>query len=570
MLTALQVRNIVLIEALDLTFGPGLTALTGETGAGKSILLDALGLAAGARADRALVRQGANEGSVTAVFELEPGHAAERVLEEAGREPEPVLLLRRTLGADGRSRAFVNDAPASVTLLKRLGDTVLDVHGQHADRLLLEPQSHRQAVDRYAQNGELRAKTARAYEALDQAREALAAHRTALERSDAEADYLRAALEELSALAPAVGEEARLAEERALEQASGKVLEELETLEKALGEGRVEQALNAGLRRMERLPEAAVARLAPVRAALDRVLVELSEAERALGEAIQDFAFDPARLDAAEERLFALRQAARKHRATVDALPDIRARFETELAALEAGQSHADGLERAVEQALGAYRETALALRESRKAAAQALDGAVAGELPALKLEKARLRTTCEALGEADAARHGLDRVEFEVATNPGAPFGPLQDIASGGEMARLGLALKVVTGAGGGRVLVFDEVDQGVGGAVAAAVGERLARLAAGPGAQVLVVTHSPQVAAAAGRHLKIAKGETDAVMRTDVGELEPGARAEEIARMLSGARVTAEARAAAERLLKEAGRAPAAKRAKRAGARR
>ncbi len=556
MLHSLVIRDIVLIDALTLDFAPGLTALTGETGAGKSILLDALGLALGARADSGRVRHGARRGSVTAGFTLPPDHPALALLAEQGLEADgQTLLLRRVVEAGGGSRAFVNDQPVSVALLRRLGDRLVEIHGQHDDRGLLDPASHRDLLDAFGGHAAERAAVAEAHAALDAAETALAAAERRLAEAAADADFLRHALAELEDLAPEAGEEEALAAERTrimqAERFAGTLAEIRDTL---AADGGVDGQLRGALRRLERLGADAAELLAPIVTAFDKAAIEAAEGMAALERILGSLEFDPARADAVEERLFALRALARKHRCRVDDLPKLVEDLRARLAAIDAGRERIEDCHRTRDRAARAFADAVAALGRARKAAAHRLDAAVTEELAPLKLERTRFRTVLEPLEPAQWTARGGERVRFEVSTNPGAPFGPLVRIASGGELARLVLALKVALSAcGSAGTLIFDEVDRGIGGATADAVGVRLARLA--EEAQVLVVTHSPQVASRSTHHFRIEKteraveGERRAV--TSVTALDAASRREEIARMLSGARVTEEARAAATRLL-------------------
>jgi DNA repair protein RecN (Recombination protein N) len=550
MLTGLSIRDVVLIEALELEFGPGLGVLTGETGAGKSILLDALGLALGVRADSGLVRQGAQQASVAATFELPAGHPARTVLAEGDLaiEPGEPLVIRRSVRADGGSRAFVNDQPASAALLRSLGASLVEIHGQHDDRGLLNARGHRALLDAFGRIDTGPAAVAHAR--WRAAEDALAAAAADLENAARDREWLEHAVAELTAAAPEPGEEAALADARATMQKGARLAEELET-SAALIEGsegglaRLRQAA----RRLDRLaPEHET--LAAALAAIDRAVIEAAEAEDRLAEARTALAFDPARLEAMETRLFDLRALARKHRVEPDGLAALAEGLSGRLARIQAGGEGLVALENELEQARAAYLAEADRLTVARKTAAARLDAAVAGELAPLKLDAARFRTTIEGVPETGWGATGRDRVEFEISTNPGAPFAPLARIASGGELSRFILALKVsLAEEGGAGTMIFDEVDRGVGGAVAAAIGERLARLARR--AQILVVTHSPQVAARADRHWLIAKRSDGLVARTGIHRLDDAERREEIARMLSGTEVTDEARAQAQRLL-------------------
>jgi DNA repair protein RecN (Recombination protein N) len=550
MLTALAIRDVVLIEALELDFGPGLGALTGETGAGKSILLDALGLVLGVRADAGLVRTGATQASVTASFDLPPDHPARALLAENELEADPgePLVIRRMVRADGGSRAFVNDQPASAGLLRSLGGLLVEIHGQHDDRGLINARGHRALLDAFARADV--AGVATAWEAWRTAEAALDQAATELESAARDRDWLVHAVEELTAFAPQPGEEAELADLRATMQKGARLADDLATVTQHLegSEGALAQ-LRQAARRLERLaPEHAT--LAAALEAVDRAVNEAAEAEDRLAEAGRAFAHDPARLEDSEARLFDLRALARKHRVDPDALAALTTELSDRLERLDAGSEGIAALEKAARLARAAYVDAAESLSAVRQAAASRLDAAVAGEMAPLKLDAARFRTAIAALDEASWGPAGRDRVEFEVSTNPGAPFGGLGRIASGGELSRFILALKVALAEeGGAATMIFDEVDRGVGGAVAAAIGERLVRLATR--AQLLVVTHSPQVAARADRHWLIAKRSDGFVARTGVHVLDDLARREEIARMLSGAEVTDEARAQAGRLL-------------------
>ncbi|HSM53888.1 MAG TPA: DNA repair protein RecN, partial [Erythrobacter sp.] len=551
MLTRLSIRNIVLIEALDLDFGRGLGVLTGETGAGKSILLDALGLVLGDRADSALVRAGQDKASVAASFEFAalPPAIAE-ALDEADLEIEPgePLLIRRQLKADGGSKAFVNDQPVGVALLREIAPALVELHGQHDDRGLVNPRGHRMLLDRYA-GADVDALAA-AWREWRAAEERLADARAEVEQAKEDQDLLLAHLAELTTLEPQAGEEARLAETRASMQKGEKLAGDLEEL-RHIWEGSDSPlaALRVAARRLDRIaPEHPL--LAEALAALDRALVEAGEAEDRLAKAAEALIHDPAELDAAETRLFELRAIARKHRCEVDDLPGKMRDMRRALDAIEGGEAELDALEIAAREAGEAYRQRAEAVHEARLAAAKALDKAVAAELAPLKLDAARFLTAIGRLPEERWGAHGIDSVEFLIATNPGADFAPLNKIASGGELSRFILALKVALAEqGGAATVIFDEIDRGVGGAVASAIGERLARLA--DGGQLLAVTHSPQVAARGRTHYLIAKSSEGTVTKTGVTLLDQAGRQEEIARMLSGAEVTPEARAQADRLL-------------------
>jgi len=562
MLAALTVRDIVLIESAALEFAPGLNVLTGETGAGKSILLDALGLAAGGRGGgRASVRPGAAQGSATAVFEPGTDHRAYALLREQDMPAENEIVLRRTLASDGRTRAFVNDDPVGVALLKDLGAMLLEIHGQTDDRGLFDVSTHRILLDAFGGNDALANETAARFVDLDRARTAETELRRAATEAAADADYIRSVVDELSALAPEEGEETSLATERAVLMNASRIAEDVSAASEALsGERGAESALAIALKRLSRLNEAARPQVAAAETALEQAFAHAEEARRVLDAFLSSLDADPLVLERKEERLFALRAAARKYGVQPDALPRLLAEFQAKQDAISGGDA---GLKKAAEAVAAArkiYLDAARKLAKAREAAARALEASVAGELAPLKLGHAKFRVALTALGEDEAGASGLERVAFEIATVEGAAFGPLTRIASGGELARLSLALKVaLSEATPPAALVFDEVDRGVGGAVADAVGERLQRLARTT--QVLLVTHSPQVAARAERHFRITrKGD-----KTRVELLDEDARAEEVARMLSGAIVTEEARAAARRLIAEA-RTPPKKIRKRA----
>lgn len=550
MLTGLVIRDVVLIEALELEFGPGLGALTGETGAGKSILLDALGLALGVRADTGLVRQGAAQASVAATFEIPADHPALALLAggDLDHEAGEPLVIRRSVRADGGSRAFVNDQPASAALLRTLGAALVEIHGQHDDRGLLNARGHRALLDTFGRIDT--AAVAAAHMRWRAAEDALASASADLETAARDREWLEHAVAELTAAAPEPGEEALLAGERATMQKGARLAEELETAGALLegSQGGLAQ-LRQAARRLDRLASEHDT-LAQALAAIDRAVIEASEAEDHLAAARAAFAFDPARLDAMETRLFDLRALARKHRVEPDDLAALADEMAARLARIEAGGEGLAALQREVTSARTAYLEQADIVSAAREAAAGRLDAAVAAELGPLKLDSARFRTRVDLVPDGNGGPDGRDRVEFEISTNPGAPFAPLVKIASGGELSRFILALKVALAEeGGAGTMIFDEVDRGVGGAVAAAIGDRLARLA--QTAQILVVTHSPQVAARADRHWLIAKRSDGLVARTGIHRLDSSERREEIARMLSGAEVTDEARAQAERLL-------------------
>jgi len=553
MLAALTVRDIVLIETAALEFVAGLNVLTGETGAGKSILLDALGLAAGGRGGgRASVRPGAAQGSATAVFEPPAKHPSRSLLADQSIAANGEIVLRRTLAADGRTRAFVNDEPVGVALLKDIGASLLEVHGQADDRGLFDTATHRALLDAFGSHDGLAQEVAARFAAYDAARTGLEDLRRAQASASADADYVKAAADELAALDAQEGEEASLAAERALLMNASRIVEELSAAAELLsGERGAEASLALALKRLTRMNEEGRKAAAAAEAALEQAYASAEEARRELDALLTRLDADPADLERKEERLFAIRAAARKYAVPPDRLPVVLADFRARLEALDLGGGKLKEAEAAVAAARTAYLEAGKRLSEARKKAARDLEAAVAEELTPLKLGHARFRVALTPLDEGSA--QGLERVAFEVATLEGAPFGPLTKIASGGELARFSLAIKVsLAQSAPPAALVFDEVDRGVGGAVADAVGVRLQRLA--QTTQVLLVTHSPQVAARAGRHFRISrKGDKLAVELLD-----DEARLEEVARMLSGAAVTEEARAAARRLLAEAQTAP------------
>lgn len=558
MLLGLSIRNVVLIDRLDLTFQPGLSVLTGETGAGKSILLDALGLALGARADSALVRHGANQATVSAEFAVPDTHPARAILAEQALPAEGNLLLRRQVGADGRSRAFINDEPVSVGLLRRIGDTLVEIEGQFEQHGLMDATTHRGLLDSYGGLRDAADEVARAWRAWQQVQAARRDAEAEVEQARRDEAFLRHAVAELEALDPKPGEEATLSETRTLLMHRGQVIEAMRAaLAELSGDRGADATLAAAQRRLDRIADKAGGQIEPVLAALDRAAAEIAEATALLQRLSADPDLDPGRLEQVEERLFALREQSRKHNTPIDDLARLREDFANRLAALEDQGDRLARLGKEEAAARQAYLAAATALGKRRTEAARRLDAAVNAELPPLKLEKASFRTRVERLEEPHWGEAGIDRVAFEVSTNPGTPHGPLGRIASGGELARFMLALKVVLAAADPvPTLVFDEVDSGVGGATAAAVGERLARLA--DEQQVLVITHSPQVAALGAHHWRVQKiAEAEGAeaghrpVLTRVEALEAAGRREEIARMLSGATITDEARAAADRLM-------------------
>jgi DNA repair protein RecN (Recombination protein N) len=554
MLSRLSIRDIVLIERLDIDCASGLSVLTGETGAGKSILLDAFALALGGRGDASLVRQGAEQGQVTAAFDIEPDHPAVALIAGTGIDTQDGLILRRVQLADGRTRAFVNDEPVSVQVLKSLGSALVEIHGQHDDRALVDVASHRQLLDAYAGLEADAAAVARLWAERRTAEEAVASHRARVEQARREADWLRHAVEELTRLKPETGEESALAEKRSAMMQFDKIAEDLRDAHDAVaGDKSPISALSSAMRRLDRRRTQSPALVEPAVKALDAALNALDEARAHLDAALRAANHDPRELDRIEERLFALRAAGRKYNVPVDNLAALNARHAADLAALDAGEKDLGRLEMAARAAEANYRKAAEALSAARKKAAAKLDKSVTAELKPLKLERARFFTHIET---GEGGPDGLDRIEFWVETNPGTRPGPLMKVASGGELARFLLALKVVLAdRGSAPTLVFDEIDTGVGGAVADAIGQRLARLAAK--VQVVCVTHAPQVAARADKHYVISKDTLARGKRvaTSVTEVAADRRREEIARMLAGAEITDEARKAAERLIKAAG---------------
>ncbi|MEP5938819.1 MAG: DNA repair protein RecN [Erythrobacter sp.] len=551
MLTRLSIRNVVLIESLELTFGRGLGVLTGETGAGKSILLDALGLILGDRAETSLVRAGADKASVTASFEFAalPVLVTE-ALDDADIEIEPgePLMIRRQVKADGGSKGFINDQPVSAGLLRSLASALVELHGQHDDRGLVNPRGHRMLLDRFA--GTDSEGLAAAWNARREAQARLSAAREAVDQAKADQDLLLAHLSELTTLEPQAGEEARLAETRSTMQKGEKLSGDLEEL-RHIWEGSDSPlaSLRVAARKLDRIA-AEHPLLTEALEALDRSIIEAGEAEDKLLSAGNALVHDPAALDDAETRLFELRAIARKHRCEVDELPEKMREMRGALESIEGSEAELDALEIAAKEADEKYSKKAEAVHKARITAAKKLDKAVAAELAPLKLDAARFLTAIGRLPEEKWGANGIDSVEFMIATNPGADFAPLGKIASGGELSRFILALKVALAEqGGAATVIFDEIDRGVGGAVASAIGDRLARLA--DAGQLLAVTHSPQVAARGGTHYLIAKASSGTVTKTSVALLDEAGRQEEIARMLSGAEVTPEARAQADRLL-------------------
>lgn len=551
MLQSLSIRDIVLIEALDLEFGSGLTVLTGETGAGKSILLDSLGLALGNRADSGLVRQGTEKAQVTASFASPaPGSKLAATLAENDIEIEPgePLIIKRSVKADGGSRAFINDQPCSATLLRSVGSQLIEIHGQHDDRGLINPKGHRALLDAFA--GVEESAVRDAFDLWQSAKTALEQAKQDQEAAEQDREYLEHSVEELAKFAPQPGEEQELALERATMMKGEKLTGDLEAIRAAFdGSNGGLASLRSAARRLDMIAEDHPL-LKEALEALDRSIIDATEAEDKLNEAAAALSFDPQRLDDMETRLFDLRGLARKHRVEPDKLSDLLNDLQGRLAAISDGGKSLEDLEASLLRAKQSYIAAAESLRAKRSKAAKALDKAVAGELAPLKLDAARFETLLEELPEEHWNKSGMDRIEFLISTNPGAPLAPLGKIASGGELSRFILALKVALAEEyGAKSIIFDEIDRGVGGAVASAIGDRLSRLSRG--AQLLVVTHSPQVASKGDAHMLINKSRSGTVSRTDVRALDNEGRRQEIARMLSGADVTDEARAQADRLL-------------------
>nr|WP_194308528.1 DNA repair protein RecN [Gemmobacter straminiformis] len=542
---SLEIRDVLIIDRLDLEFQPGLNVLTGETGAGKSILLDALGFVLGWRGRAELVRAGAEQGAVTAVFDLPEGHAARDVLAEAGIEAGDELILRRVNTVDGRKTAWVNDRRVSGEVLRDLSDSLVELHGQQDDRGLLNPRGHRTLLDAFAGIDTSAARVAWRTQAA--ARGKLAEAEAALAAARKEEDYLRHAVTELDKLDPEPGEEATLDARRRMMQGAEKIRADISRAHQALSEQAAEGMMRDALRWLEGAADRAEGQLEAAVSALNRALIELGEAQQGVEQSLAALEFDPSELEALEERLFAIRALARKHGVLADDLGGLAADLRARLAALDGGEAGIAALAKAVVQAESKYAEEVAWLTRARKAAALRLDQAMAAELAPLKMERAVFVTEVTA---ADAGPDGVDAVTFTVATNPGAPAGALNKIASGGELSRFLLALKVcLTGDSPGLTMIFDEIDRGVGGATADAVGRRLKALASG--SQVLVVTHSPQVAALGGAHWRVEKRVVDEMTLSTVLSLSPADRVEEIARMLSGDTITEAAREAARALL-------------------
>ena len=552
MLGTLSVRNIVLIDQLDIILDAGLTALTGETGAGKSILLDALSLALGGRGDQSLVRTGMESGQVTAVLHLPPDHPVRKLLAANEIPDDEEVILRRVQYADGRTRAFINDNPVSAGLMREVGLLAVEIHGQHADRALVDTATHRALLDAYGGHVGETGATASAYRTLSEFERAVSRQRALVERAQRDEEYARHVVAELEELAPETGEETELADRRqhlmGLEKSADDVRDADDVLNGPNAPGPVLVTL---MRRLARKSEDGL--FGPVTDALDQTLVALDHASEALETLKREMDFDPLELERVEERLFAVRAAARKHQVTPDDLRAVLERYRADLSALENGSEELAALEKKAEAARADYMKAAAKLSKARRKAAADLTKAVEKELPDLKLGSARFIVDFDT-DETRINEAGFDQAAFHVQTNPGTNPGPLMKVASGGELSRFLLALKVVLAdRGSAPVLIFDEIDTGVGGAVADAIGKRLARLA--EKVQVISVTHAPQVAARARQHLLIEKQSVKegAFMRTHVHPLAGEARNEELARMLAGARITDEARAAAGRLLSE-----------------
>ncbi|MCU0854976.1 MAG: DNA repair protein RecN [Rhodobacteraceae bacterium] len=547
MLRALDIRDVLLIDSLTVEFRPGLNVLTGETGAGKSILLDALGFVLGWRGRADLVRAGADQGEVVAEFQLAADHPGWAVLAEAGIPPGDELILRRVNARDGRKTSFVNDRRVSGEVLRALSDTLVELHGQHDDRGLLNPRGHRQLLDAFGGLAPLVEETRGAWRRLGEARRALAEAEARVAALTAEEAFLRHAVGELDKLAPEPGEDAVLDQRRRMMQGAGRIREDVAKALAAIGEDGAEGLMADAVRWLEGAADRAEGALDGAIDALGRAITELGEAAQGVERALDALAFDPGELESVEERLFAIRALARKHGVLPDDLGTLAEELRRKLGALDAGAANLAALKAGVAEAEGGHAAAAAALTTARREAAGRLDEAMAGELAPLRMERAVFATE---VTSGEAGPEGRDAVQFTVATNPGAPPGPLDRIASGGELSRFLLALKVSLTAGNpGLTLIFDEIDRGVGGATADAVGRRLAALA-GKG-QVLVVTHSPQVAALGAHHWRVEKSVTGDVTTSRVVPLDPAARVDEIARMLSGDTVTDEARGAARALL-------------------
>ncbi len=552
MLQSLSIRNVVLIDKLDIDFKPHLSVLTGETGAGKSILLDSLGLVLGKRAETSLIRQGEDKLSVTAVFDAEPDNKPlNEILRENELDVGDEMIIKRTLNRDGKGKIFFNDQPISAKLLKDIGRCLVEIHGQFDNQGLLNPASHRGVLDAYGNYAELLTKVKAVYQQYKSAQRAREQAENDICRAKEEEDNLRHWVRELEQLKPHKGEEEELSQKRQELMHAEKIVESLNFAYGALTQGRdVQSALRQAQAAIDRANQYVDGRYAEIYDALDRALIEAADAQERIETASQDINLDSSEQEKIDERLFMLKDIARKHGVSVDDLEDTLAQFKSRLNAIELGEDGLSALRQAEQAARQAYLQAANELHQARVTAAAKLDAAVMRELPPLKMEKARFVTMVEKQGEDNWTENGFDNISFTVATNPNSPQGPLNKIASGGELSRFMLALKVNLAASSDVCsMVFDEVDAGIGGATAKAVGERLARL--GDTVQVLVVTHSPQVAAGGSTHFKVSKQTVDNVTTTEVHELSPDERREEIARMLAGEKITDEARAAAEVLL-------------------
>lgn len=548
MLRGLDIRDMLIIDRLELAFQPGLNVLTGETGAGKSILLDSLGFVLGWRGRAELVRAGAEQGEVTAWFDLPDNHPARAVLEDAGFAADDELILRRVNTKDGRKTAWVNDRRVSGEVLRALSETLIELHGQHDDRGLLDPRGHRQLLDAYAGLGPKIEKTRAAWRRLADARKARDAAEARIVAVREEEDYLRHAVAEMDALAPEFGEEAALDSQRRLMQAAEKIRADIAKAADALSLQGAEGMLTDANRWLGGAVDQADGRLDAPLAAIERAMLELDAAQRGVDDCLSALSFNPSELEDCEERLFAIRGLARKHAVQADDLSKFADELREKLAVLDGGAADLTVLEADVADAAAGYENLAEALTQQRIKAAKSLDKAMSAELAPLKMERAVFRTD---VSDQEAGPEGKDSVQFTVATNPGAPSGPLNKIASGGELSRFLLALKVclTQASAGGLTMIFDEIDRGVGGATAAAVGRRLADLAVG--GQVLVVTHSPQVAALGGHHWRVEKHQNKDTTLSTVVSLDQEDRVNEIARMLSGDTTTDAARAAAKELM-------------------
>ncbi|MGJ8625531.1 MAG: DNA repair protein RecN [Sulfitobacter sp.] len=547
MLRGLDISDMLIIDRLELAFQPGLNVLTGETGAGKSILLDSLGFVLGWRGRADLVRQGAEQGEVTAWFDLADDHPAHAVLTEAGLPGGPELIMRRINSSDGRKTAWVNDRRCSGEVLRELSETLVELHGQHDDRGLLNPRGHRAILDDFAGNDAAKAKVRAAWSALATARKAAKQAAAQREAIKAEEEFLRHAVAELDKLNPQAGEEATLDAKRRLMQGAEKIRADVVNAYEIMGQGGAETSLGDALRWLDGVAHKAEGALEAPMAALNRAMMELDDAMSGVADAIDAMSFNPIELEETEERLFAIRALARKHEVAPDDLAGFADTLREKLDALDAGEAQQAALEKAVRDAQDGYDTAADTLGQARRKAAVKLDKAVSSELAPLKMERAVFATQ---ITSENAGPEGRDAVSFTVATNPGAPAGPLGKIASGGELSRFLLALKVcLTQGQSGLTLIFDEIDRGVGGATADAVGRRLAALAAD--GQVLVVTHSPQVAALGAHHWRVEKAVSKGTTTSTVTPLSQSERVDEVARMLAGDVITDAARGAAEVLL-------------------